>query len=318
MDGDGLADTEQPSGYPSSLMEHQVSLRPLTHENLRTVIRLSDSLTASQGRCVAKNIVSIAQAYVSDTAWVRVIYLGDEVIGFVMLDLDECDVPDADRPAVGLWRFMIGRPWQGKGYGRQVLDQLVARFADRGIRAMYTSVVLGEPDGPYDFYIKYGFIDTGEKSDDEEILRLSLASEATDAADPLPVAALIPRVALITVWVEDMGAMRSFYRDLLGLVVKDDHGSYVEFEHGGVRFALCERSVMQAFGPAFNLPAQGQRFELAFRCGNPEHVDEAYTSLVERGAVGVAEPQDMPWKQRMALFSDPEGNIHEVFADLDP
>ncbi len=292
-----------------------MTLRPLTHENLRTVIRLSDTLTESQSRCVATNVVSVAQAYVCETAWVRVIYLGDEVIGFVMLDLYESDVPEADRPAVGLWRFMIGRSWQGRGYGRQVLDQLVAYFTVRGFRTMYTSVVPEEPDGPYDFYMKYGFLDTGEKCGDEEILRLPLAGEPADAPHPLPVTELVPHVALITVWVEDIDAMGRFYRDVLGLVVNEDHGSYLAFENGPVRFALCERKVMHTLSAAFDLPAQGQRFELAFRCESPEDVDEAYRQLVARGAIGVAEPRDMPWKQRMALFADPEGNIHEVFAD---
>jgi len=293
-----------------------VTLRPLTYENLRTVIRLSDTLTESQSRCVATNLVSAAQAYVSETAWVRVIYLGDEVIGFVMLDLDEREVPEADRPAVGLWRFMIGRPWQGKGYGRQVLDQLVARFAARGVRTMYTSCVKEEPDGPYDFYMEYGFLDTGEKIEDEEILRLPLPSESAAVACPLPDAAPAPRVALITVWVEDMTAMRRFYCDALGFLVKDDHGAYVELENAGVRFALCQRDVMRAHSAEFEGPVEGQRFELAFRCEEPADVDEAYRSLLERGAVGVTEPRDMPWHQRTALFADPEGNIHEVFADL--
>ncbi|RKD32466.1 hypothetical protein [Thermohalobacter berrensis] len=27
-------------------------------------------------------------------------------------------------------------------------------------------------------------------------------------------------------------------------------------------------------------------------------------------------PKNMPWNQRTALFSDPDGNIHEIFYDL--
>lgn len=295
-------------------MEAEIALRPVTSDNLRALIRLSETLTESQSRCVAPNVVSVAQAHVFQAAWLRAIYLGDEPIGFVMVDLDGGDVPEADRPAVGLWRFMIGRPWQRKGYGKQVLDHLVAYFAHRGVRTMYTSVVLEEP-GPYGFYLKYGFTDTGVKEEGEEVLRLALPAGKARGARPLPV---VPRVDLVTVWVENMDSMRSFYGDVLGFMVKDDLGKYVEFENAGVRFALCERSVMHAHSPAFKEPVRGQRFELAFRCDSPADVDEAYRVLLEHGALEVAPPQDMPWNQRTALFADPEGNIHEIFADLQP
>ncbi len=294
-------------------MEPQITLRLVTSDNLRALIRLSETLTESQSHCVALNAVSVAQAHVSDAAWMRAIYLADEPIGFVMVDLDGGDIPEADRPAVGLWRFMIGRPWQRKGYGKQVLDQLIAHFAHRGVRTMYTSVVLEESEGPYGFYLKYGFTDTGTKEYGEQVLRLALPGANAGPPRPLP---MVARVDLITVWVENLDPMRSFCRDVLGFLVKEDHGRYVEFENNGVRFALCERSVMHAHSPAFKEPVRGQRFELAFRCDSPADVDEAYRILLEHGAGAVAPPQDMPWNQRTALFADPEGNIHEVFADL--
>ena len=30
----------------------------------------------------------------------------------------------------------------------------------------------------------------------------------------------------------------------------------------------------------------------------------------------IKEPQNMPWNQRTALFADPDGNIHEIFAGI--
>lgn len=35
------------------------------------------------------------------------------------------------------------------------------------------------------------------------------------------------------------------------------------------------------------------------------------------GATPIQAPQNMPWNQRTALFSDPDGNIHEIFAELE-
>lgn len=297
-------------------MADEITLRPVTSRNLQTLISLSETLTESQARSVAANVVSVAQAHVVESAWLRAVYLDDEPIGLVMVDLVEEDyVPASDRPAVELWRFMLGRPWQRKGYGKQVLDQLVAYFAHRGVRTMYTSVVLEEPESPYGFYLKYGFTDTGTKDYGEQVLRLALPEGSARPPRSLPV---MPRVNLVTVWVESMEPMRSFYRDVLGFLVKNDVGSYVELENAGVRFALCERSVMHDHSAEFRNPVHGQRFALAFRCDEPGEVDEAYKLLVERGATGIAPPQDMPWNQRTALFTDPEGNIHEVFADLQP
>jgi len=176
----------RPSGYDWPAMTHKVTLRPVTSENLTELMDLSKTLSDSQSRCLASNECSVAEAHVTETAWMRAVYLGDKPIGFVLVDLDDSDVPATDRPAVYLWRFMIGRPWQGQGNGKQVLDQLVAYFADRGIRTLYTACVLEEPEGPYDFYMKYGFSDTGERDCDEAILRLVLPGQGTEAPGSAP------------------------------------------------------------------------------------------------------------------------------------
>jgi len=59
-------------------MEPRITLRPVTGDNLRALIRLSETLTEPQSHCVAPNAVSVAQAHVSDAAWMRAISLGDE------------------------------------------------------------------------------------------------------------------------------------------------------------------------------------------------------------------------------------------------
>jgi uncharacterized glyoxalase superfamily protein PhnB len=85
-----------------------------------------------------------------------------------------------------------------------------------------------------------------------------------------------------------------------------------------VRFAVCARSILQqASGHAsFTEARHGQAFELAFPCREPAEVDRGYADIVAQGAAPVHAPADMPWGQRTALFADPDGNIHELFADL--
>ena len=132
------------------------------------------------------------------------------------------------------------------------------------------------------------------------------------------------QIALITIFTDDMPAMLRFYRDVLGFQPQrapdsDDPGGYVEFKHDGVRFALCRRAVMAQAGlEGYTGPVAGHPFELAFPCESPGDVDASYAALVAKGATPVLGPADMPWNQRTAFIADPDGNIHEIFADLPP
>jgi predicted enzyme related to lactoylglutathione lyase len=124
-------------------------------------------------------------------------------------------------------------------------------------------------------------------------------------------------INLITIWTDDVEKMKDFYSRVIGFETINDLGDYVEFRSSGVRFAICKRSVMVGFSQEYLKKPSGQGFELAFPCQTPEDVDLSYESIVKLGAVPVHEPQDMPWNQRTALFADPEGNIHELFAELE-
>ncbi len=126
------------------------------------------------------------------------------------------------------------------------------------------------------------------------------------------------KIALITILTDNVTALTRFYQDALGFPVKTDMGDYTEFESESVRFAVCARSIMKnATGdPSFAETRVGQSFELAFPLVLPADVDRAYAEIVARGAKPIQPPANMPWGQRTAFFADPEGNIHELFADL--
>lgn len=149
----------------------KISLKKVNDKNLSEIIALSKTLTKYQQTCVAPNVVSIAQAYVNKKrAWPRAIYLGKKPIGFIMLALWDDDISKEDNPAYYLWRFMIAKDFQHKGYGSQVLDQIKEKCLKEGIKTLYTSCEMtGEQ--PYQFYIKYGFEDTGVNNG-EQILKM--------------------------------------------------------------------------------------------------------------------------------------------------
>ena len=124
------------------------------------------------------------------------------------------------------------------------------------------------------------------------------------------------QINLVTIWTNDIDTMKVFYNKVLGFRIENDLGSYVEFENDGVRFAICTRVVMYDYSSEYRKVSSGQGFELAFPCETPNDVDESFNMLISKGATSVHEPQDMPWNQRTALFADPDGNIHEIFADI--
>jgi diamine N-acetyltransferase len=117
---------------------------------------------------VAPNAVSIAQAHFEPKAWFRAVYDGETPVGFVMLHVD------TEAEEYFLWRFMIAAGHQRKGLGRAALDLVVEHVRTLpGATELGSSFVPGE-HGPRDFYLRYGFVETGEIDHGEHTIRLSL------------------------------------------------------------------------------------------------------------------------------------------------
>ena len=76
---------------------------------------IKSSIHKRQKNLVASNSVSIAQAHYSNSAWLRGIFYDDIAIGFVILDLIK------EKNKCFLWRFMIDKKYQGRGYGKMAL-----------------------------------------------------------------------------------------------------------------------------------------------------------------------------------------------------
>jgi diamine N-acetyltransferase len=73
-----------------------------------------------------------------------------------------------------LWRFMIAGEHQGHGYGRHALDRVVEHVRELpGATKLVSSFVPGE-HGPRDFYLRYGFVETGELDEGEHVIELAL------------------------------------------------------------------------------------------------------------------------------------------------
>jgi diamine N-acetyltransferase len=148
--------------------EAMVTLREITGETVVQICNLSDTLPEQQQKMVAPNAHSIAQAHFEEKAWFRAIYADETPVGFIML------YDDADGPKYFLWRLMIAAPYQGKGYGRRAIEQLVAYVRTRPGAAELLASYVPIEGGPEGFYRKLGFEPTGQIMDHEIVMRLSL------------------------------------------------------------------------------------------------------------------------------------------------
>jgi catechol 2,3-dioxygenase-like lactoylglutathione lyase family enzyme len=144
-----------------------------------------------------------------------------------------------------------------------------------------------------------------------------LGLEPLSASTPRRVGRMQGRIALITILTDDVPRLVAFYRDVLGFVAENPSDAMTEFVSEGVRFAVCNRAelINATHHPSFSEPAKGQAFELAFPLPTPDDVDRAYAEITANGAAPIQSPATMPWGQRTAFFADPDGNIHELFAD---
>lgn len=145
-----------------------ITLREITEETLGPILRLK--VTPEQEKYVASNAVSIAQAYFHrDNAWFRAIYADETPVGFLMLD---------DRPneaSYFLWRFMIDARYQKFGFGKRALKLLIEHVKTRPNATTLGVSCVPEGEGsPCPFYEKMGFVYTGEKDEDELVMRLQL------------------------------------------------------------------------------------------------------------------------------------------------
>lgn len=116
-------------------------------------------------------------------------------------------------------------------------------------------------------------------------------------------------------FVNDMGAMIRFYRDVLGFEIQESEDtSNVYLEKDGTLFLLYGRGDFEKMTGrrfAFAQGIQGHT-EIALSVENFAAVDRAYADVLAKGAQPVMEPTTEPWGQRTCYIADPEGNLIEI------
>ena len=116
-------------------------------------------------------------------------------------------------------------------------------------------------------------------------------------------------------FVEDMGKMIRFYRDVLGFEIKEaEDTSNVYLIKDGTLFLLYGRSDFEKMTSRKYEYIKGMNghSEIALYVDTFEEVDMEYKKAVEKGAVSILEPTTEPWGQRTCYIADPEGNLIEI------
>ena len=156
-----------------------IELKKITDDNAGELLGLK--VADDQEDFVGSNLDSLATAYICITngghATTYAVYADNVMVGFIMYGFLTMDYDDTyGEDCYYLWRFMIDKNHQGKGYGKQaiikVLDE-IHQMPNGKADYCYTQY---EPENIVvkKMYESLGFTETGEVDDGELIMRLML------------------------------------------------------------------------------------------------------------------------------------------------
>lgn len=144
----------------------EIRLAPVTRVNRALVTALE--LAPEQMDFVAGNAASLEEAQSDEDARPRVIMAGDRIVGFLMYD-----APLDDEEA-RIYRFMIDRASQGKGYGKAALREVLREIGGLGHIRHVSICYEPENEAARQLYRSAGFVEEGLDEDGEMIADLVL------------------------------------------------------------------------------------------------------------------------------------------------
>jgi uncharacterized protein len=121
-----------------------------------------------------------------------------------------------------------------------------------------------------------------------------------------------PRLTLVTLGVSDLERSIRFYRDGLGLPMRDGPAGVAFFETRGTWISLYPR---HALAEDIGIAPDGTGFAgftLAHNVRSPEDVDRTIQEAVAAGARLVKPGQKVFWGGYSGYFADPDGFMWEV------
>jgi diamine N-acetyltransferase len=162
---------------------------------------------AVRHRCVAlevgegqRRFVAPVEDYLAMSDWTPLAVCRDgEVVGFVMWAVD----PDEGSHWIG--GLLVDRAHQGRGIGRAAMERLIASLPAREVALSY------EPDNvaARRLYASLGFRETGERTDDGELVARLTPAQAGGSALPADAGAGAPAASSATASTSRSASSRS-------------------------------------------------------------------------------------------------------------
>ena len=128
-------------------------------------------LAVGQEKYVSNPTRSLAQAYVYYSQCVPFgIQAEDKMVGYVMV------IYDYDDEVYNIWHMMIDKDFQGNGYGKGALQEVLRYISSKPFGQSQTVLITCNPENKiaYGIYRQLGFIETGRSGDDELELGITL------------------------------------------------------------------------------------------------------------------------------------------------
>ena len=157
-------------------------LKKINRKNVGEILKLE--VFDNQKSFVATNNISIIEAYLAITenndVFTFGIYNDDAPVGFLMIGFDvNSDYEGAPKIAKGnynIWRFMIDKKFQGKGFGKKAMNlalEFVNTFPCGTAKYCWLSYE-SDNDIARQLYQSVGFVETDEKDGEEIVAILKL------------------------------------------------------------------------------------------------------------------------------------------------
>lgn len=159
-----------------------LKLKKINRTNIGEILKLE--VFDNQKSFVATNNSSIIEAYIAITENNHVftfgIYKDETAIGFLMIGFDvnsdDESAPEIAKGNYNIWRLMIDKKFQGKGFGKEAMDlalEFINAFPCGTAKYCWLSYE-SDNDVARQLYKSVGFVETEEKDGEEIVAILEL------------------------------------------------------------------------------------------------------------------------------------------------
>lgn len=159
-----------------------LKLKKINRTNIGEILKLE--VFDNQKSFVATNNSSIIEAYIAITENNHVftfgIYKDETAIGFLMIGFDvnsdDESAPEIAKGNYNIWRLMIDKKFQGKGFGKEAMDlalEFINAFPCGTAKYCWLSYE-SDNDVARQLYQSVGFVETDEKDGEEIVAILKL------------------------------------------------------------------------------------------------------------------------------------------------